>query len=53
MITLYLQTAATHTNNTDKNFTALIWISPPVGTGTIRFRCSNKTINLSRDNNES
>ena len=40
MFTLSLQTAATHTNNTDKNFTALIWVSPPVETGAIRFRYS-------------
>ena len=39
MFTLYLQTAATHTNNADKNFVILIWMSPPVGTGAIRFRC--------------
>ena len=39
MFLLYLQTAATHTNNADKNFVILIWMSPPVGTGAIRFRC--------------
>ena len=38
MFKLYLQTAATHINGTDKAFVILGWIAPPAGTGAIRFR---------------
>lgn len=34
----YLQTAATHTNDRDKEFVSLHWIAPPAGTGAIIFR---------------
>ncbi|XP_065907195.1 putative defense protein 1 [Dysidea avara] len=32
------ETAATHTNNTEKTYVRLYWTAPPAGTGTIRFR---------------
>jgi len=34
----YLQTAATHINDTDKYYVYLGWVAPPEGTGAIRFR---------------
>ena len=37
---VYFQTAATHTNSTDKYSVYLEWMPPPVGTGAIRFRYS-------------
>ena len=33
-----LQTAATHISSTNKVIVNLLWIAPPSGTGTIRFR---------------
>lgn len=38
IICIIMQTAATHRNSTDKDSLVLIWISPPAGTGAIRFR---------------
>ena len=36
---LLLQTAATHTTRTDKDYVVLTWVAPPAGTGAIIFRC--------------
>ena len=36
---IYMQAAATHTNNDLKQFLTVTWLAPPAGTGTVRFRC--------------
>ena len=35
---LYLQTAVTHTSNSDKYQMNITWFAPPPGTGAVRFR---------------
>ena len=42
-----MQTAATHTNSNDKDSIVLTWMSPPAGTGAIRFRYHGKLCNVS------
>ena len=36
---IFLQTAATHTNNINKDSIFLTWVAPPAGIGAIIFRC--------------